>query len=467
MIRPFIAAVAALALPATLSTAAAQALSPAETARIDQIVTGALARTGTPSAVVAVVRGGRTVYTHAWGKASETLAATPDLPYQIASNSKQFTAAAMLLLQRDGKLSLDDHVSRYLPGISGGDWITLRQLLDHTSGLQDYWPQDYSFAAMERPTTPQGIVDRWARKPLDFEPGTQWQYSNTGYVVAGLIVEKVAGQPLLAFLQQRLFKPLGIVASDQDEAVGPRFPQGYHRYALGPVRPEKPAASGWLFAAGELSMSAPDLAKWDIARLNRTGLAPADWAAQETETRLADGKGSGYGLGVSVGTIAGHRVVEHNGEAVGFLTENVVFPDDKAAVIVFTNADFGNVYSAVAREVAGVILPAAPAAVGEAAKTAQARRVFDSLRAGTLDRATMTADSNFYFTDAALADYRASLSALGEPTGFELRGPARLRGGFVNRTYAVTYPDRKLTVVTYAEPGENGRYEQFLVQPAS
>ena len=463
MIRSLLA-VAALVLGAP---AAAQDLSPAETNRINQIVTGALARTGTPSMVVAVVRGGRTVYTHAWGKASETLAASPDLPYQIASNSKQFTAAAMLLLQRDGKLNLDDHVARYLPGVSGGDRITLRQLLDHTSGLQDYWPQDYSFAAMQRPTTPQGIVDRWGKKPLDFEPGTQWQYSNTGYVVAGLIVEKVAGQPLLAFLQQRLFKPLGIVASDQDKAVGSRFPQGYHRYALGPVRIEQPAAAGWLFAAGELSMSAPDLAKWDIARLNRTGLLPEDWTAQETETKLTDGKGSGYGLGVSVGSMGGHRIVEHSGEAVGFLTENVVFPDDKAAVIVFTNGDFGNAYSAAAREIAGVILPAAPVAAGETAQTAQARRVFDSLRAGTLDRTTMTADSNFYFTAAALADYRTSLAALGEPSSFELRGAPKLRGGFVNRNYVVTYPDRKLTIVTYAEPGENGRYEQFLVQPAS
>jgi CubicO group peptidase (beta-lactamase class C family) len=462
MIRPLVAAaLALLPLPAL-----AQDLSPAEVARVDRIVTTALARTGTPSATVAIVRGGRMVYAHGWGKASETLPATAAVPYQIASISKQFTAAAMLLLQRDGKLNLDDHVSRYLSGITGGDTITLRELLSHTAGLQDYWPQDYSFAAMSRPVTPQAIVDRWARKPLDFAPGTQWQYSNTGYVVAGLIVEKVAGEPLLAFLQQRLFKPLGITATDQDMAVGPTYPVGYQRFALGPVRVERPAARGWLFAAGELSMNAPDLAKWDIARLDRQGLSPADWAAQETEVMLADGKGTGYGLGVDVGKdAAGHRFVEHSGEAVGFLTENIVYPDDKAAVVVFTNADFGNAYTSIARDIAGVILPAG--ADGEAGKTAEARRVFDSLRAGTLNRAVMTADSNYYFTPTALADYKASLSALGEPQSFApLRGP-KLRGGFVNRNYTVTYPDRKLIVVTYAEPGEHGRYEQFLVQPAN
>ena len=213
-------------------------------------------------------------------------------------------------------------------------------------------------------------------------------------------------------------------------------------------------------------MNAPDLAKWDIARLERTGLAPKDWAAQEAEVKLADGKGTGYGLGVAIGKDdAGHRYVEHNGEAVGFLTENIVFPDDKAAVVVFTNADFGNAYNTIARDIAQLILPAA--ADGEAARTAQARRMFDALRAGTLDRAAMTANSNYYFTPTALADYKASLAGLGEPQSFApVHGP-RLRGGFVNRNYTVTYPDRKLTIVTYAEPGDNGRYEQFLVYPAN
>ena len=461
MIRLALAALAAL----TPVAAPAQDLTPAETAQVDTIVTTAMARTLTPSVSVAIVRGGRLVYAHAWGKATDTLVAAPALPYQIASNSKQFTAAAMLLLQRDGKLSLDDHVSKYLTGITNGDSITLRQLLSHTAGLQDFWPQDYSFAAMATPVTPQGIVDRWAKKPLDFAPGSQWQYSNTGYVVAGMIVEKVAGEPLLAFLQRRIMKPLGITAIDQDLAVGPGYPVGYERFALGPVRIERPAARGWLFAAGELSMSAPDLAKWDIARMDRTLLAPADWQAQETEVKLNDGKGTGYGLGVDVGMRDGHRMVEHSGEAVGFLTENIVFPDDRTAVVVFTNADFGNAFSSIARDVSRVVLP--PTGPDETAQTAHARAVFEQLRTGTLDRATMTADSNYYFTPTALADYKASLAALPEPTGFVLARPARLRGGFVNRVYTVTYPDRTLSVVTYAEPDGAGRYEQFLVQPAN
>ena len=251
-----------------------------------------------PSASIAVVRDGRIVYAHAYGRQSDAIpVARADAPYQIASISKQFTAAAILLLEDEGKLHLDDPVSRYVPGITDGDRITIRQLLSHTSGLQDYWPQDYSFAAMATPVTPQQIVARWAHQPLDFQPGTQWQYSNTGYVVAGLIVERVAGMPLLQFLQSHVFQPLGMHAIDQDLAQGAGFPTPYQRFALGPVRPERPAARGWLFAAGELAMTASDLARWDIARMNRELLPADDWAEQERAVRLTDGASTNYGWG--------------------------------------------------------------------------------------------------------------------------------------------------------------------------
>src|SRR4051794_6166511 len=313
----------------------AQALTPQEVAKVDSIVTTRLASSGVPSASVAIVRSGEIVFARAYGKQSETMPVPrDDAPYQIASISKQFAAAAILLLQADGKLSLDDTVSKYIPDITNGDTITIRQLLSHTAGLQDYWPQDYSFKAMATPVSPQGILDRWAKKPLDFTPGTKWQYSNTGYVVAGLIVEKVSGQPLLDFLKARIFTPLGITAYDQDLAIGKDFPQGYGRAALGPVRPVPPAAPGWLFSAGELSMSARDLAKWDVARIDRAILTAEDWKLQETPVKLADGSSNGYGLGVSTGTQAGRPYVEHSGEAVGFLSENVVFPEEKAAIVV-------------------------------------------------------------------------------------------------------------------------------------
>jgi CubicO group peptidase (beta-lactamase class C family) len=458
----------ATALAALATPAAAQTLTPAETAQVDTLVTTALAKTGTPSASIAIVRGGKIAFAKAYGKASDAIPqARADLPYQIASISKQFTAAAILLLEDEGKLSLNDTVSKFLPGVSGGDTITIRQLLSHTAGLQDYWPQDYSFAAMAKPVTPQGIVDIWGKKPLDFPPGTQWQYSNTGYVVAGLIVEKVAGEPLLTFLQRRVFKPLGMTPIDQDLAIGAKYPVGYQRFALGPVRVERPAAKGWLFAAGELSMTASDLAKWDIARMDRAVLPADDWAVQETPVKLADGTSNGYGLGVSTGVVGGRKTVSHDGEAVGFLSENTVYPDEKAAIVVLTNADFGDAYTSIAAGIAKIVLPPAAADAGEPAKTAQARALFDQLAAGTLDRSLLTANANYYFTPTALGDYHATLAALGAPRSFDAVRAPKLRGGFVNRNYKVVYADRTLNVVTYAEPGATGKYEQFLVMPAN
>jgi CubicO group peptidase (beta-lactamase class C family) len=459
MLRFSAALLALLAVPA-----AAQPLTQAEIGKIDQAVAKALADTGVPSAEVAVVRDGKIVLDKAYGKASETLPANTALPYQIASNSKQFTAMALLLLEDEGKLSLDDKVAKYLPGISGGDKIAIRQLLSHTSGLQDFWPQDYSFEAMSHPVTPQGIVDKWAKKPLDFEPGDQWQYSNTGYVVAGMIAEKVSGEPLVSYLQRRIFKPLGMTSViDQDQTYTAAFPAGYGRYALGPVRPVTPPAPGWLYAAGELSMTAADLAKWDIARIDHALIPADDWKAQETPVKLNDGKDTGYGLGVSVKD--NPRRITHTGEAVGFLSVNNVYPDDRAAIVVLTNSWAGNAYTRIARDIATIVLPAAASDAVQTAQAARARDVYDQLRSGRLDRTQLTQNANFYFTPQAIADYASSLGPLGAPTSFEPDGKPVLRGGFVIQGYTIKYPQQTLKLSTFYEPGANGRVEQFLVTP--
>lgn len=444
----------------------AQAPTPGQSADIDALVARTLADTGVPSAEIAVVRDGQLVFNKAYGKASETLKADPALPYQIASNSKQFTAMGLLLLRDEGKLSLDDPVAKYIPGITGGDTITIRELLSHTSGLQDFWPQDYMFATMTHPVTPQGIADRWAKKPLDYPPGTRWQYSNTGYVVAGMILEKVSGEPLMQFLQERILRPLGIHAIDQDDANGPAFPAGYHRFALGPVRVGDPPASGWLWAAGELSMTAADLAKWDIARMDRTLIPARDWIEQETPVLRSDGRTNGYGLGVYNHYERERHVIDHGGEAVGFLTQNTVYPDTKDAIIVFTNADFSGATDTLTAGIEKILLDSPePALTGEGDRSEDAAAVYASLVEGTPDRGKFTDNLNYYFNATTVGDYRSSLAPLGTPKITLLHAP-RLRGGFVNRNYSLTYSDgRQLILVTYAEPGAQGRWEQFMIMP--
>ena len=183
---------------------------------------------------------------------------------------------------------MSDPVSRFLPDLTRAREVTIRELLSHTSGYQDFWPQDYVPPFMLQPVTADKILDGWAQKPLDFEPGTRWQYSNTNFVIAGLIVEKASGMRLLPFLQQNIFTPLGMhsVINIAEDRLGDTDPVGYFRYALGPPRVAPKEGKGWLFAAGELAMTAEDLAKWDISIINQALLKPASYREMETEIVL-------------------------------------------------------------------------------------------------------------------------------------------------------------------------------------
>ena len=449
----------ALLCAALLSTSAyAAPLSRAQIATIDAAAEKALKTTGVPAASIAIVRDGEIVYTHAYGMQRAGAPARADARYKVASISKQFTAAAMLLLAEDGKLSLDDPVSKYLPDLTRANEVKLRQLLSHTSGYRDFWPQDFPFADMEQATTPAHILDKWAKTPLDFDPGTRWQYSNTGYVAAGQIVEKVAGMPLLDFLKARVFDRLGIHPVDQDTGLTHADPLGYHRYALGPVLVEKQSAPGWLYAVGELAMTASDLARWDISVINQSVMKPASYREQQTEVLLTSGAGTDYGLGVEVDIKKGHRRISHGGEAVGYLSENRIYPDDRAAIVVLDNADFGNAQTSIADAIENVLF-------ADSGDITRARKVFEGLRAGKIDRGAFTANGNYYFTPQAISDYRASLAPLGEPRSFT-RDRSSLRGGFTVEVYTLDYGMRKLTIVLRAEPGPEGRIEQFTVYPA-
>ena len=435
-------------------------------AQVDSIATAVLAATGVPSASVAIVRHGAIAYVHAYGNAKldpQTPADTT-MRYAIGSISKQFTAAAILLLTQQHKVSLDDPVSRFVPGLSRGNEVTVRELLSHTSGYQDFWPQDYVPPSMEKPTTPQQIIDRWAKQPLDFEPGTKWQYSNTNFIIAGLIVQKASGTPFTKFIHTRILDPLGLTTAVDFDALGPSAAQpiGYMRYGLGPLRPSTPTGPGWMFGAGELAMTPTDLAKWDISMIKQSLLSPASYKAMETTVLLKNGVSSGYGLGVEVGQVGGHRMISHSGEVSGFTAENMVFPDDSAAIVVLTNQDAAPASGAIAQQVSRVLFTTEDAMTAE--RTARARSIFEGLQKGTVDRSVFTPDANAYFSAAAMQDFATGLGPLGAPTGFVQIGQTN-RGGMIERVYRVTVQGRVLRVWTYEMP--NGQLEQYQVAPAS
>ena len=446
-----------------------QSTLPAATASgIDAAAAEVLKATGVPSASVAVVQGGKVAYVKAYGMArlDPPMPAEVGMQYSIGSVSKQFTAAMMLLLVEKGKVRLDDPVGKYLPELTRANEVTIRQVLSMTSGYQDFWPEDYVMTSMIKPTDPQHILDVWGKKPLDFEPGTQWQYSNTNYVIAGRIVEIVGGRPLIEQLQARIFRILnmtGVLNSDASRLPA-TDPTGYYQHALGPLRPAPQEGQGWMFAAGELAMPASDLALWNISMMDRTLLAPASYDVMFTEVKLKDGKGTGYGLGVQVGNRNGHRYIEHSGEVSGFVSENIVYPDDKVAVTVLTNEDASSAASALGRKIAPLVLAGASVQSSSSAEAAAAEKramdIFTGLQDGKLDRTQLTELCDAYFTEEAVQDFASSLKPLGVPTGIKQLGEEK-RGGMTFRVFSVSFPDKQVRVTVYEEP--DGKLEQYLV----
>ena len=441
----------------------AQTQLPADlTEKIDKVVADTLSRTGVPSASIAIVKDGQIAYVKAYGDAriEPKTPATPAMRYSIGSISKQFTAAAMLLLQEQGKLSLDDKVAKYIPDLTRANEVTIRQLLSHTSGYQDYWPQDYVMPMMLQPVTAQKIMDLWAKKPLDFDPGTKWQYSNTNYVIAGVIIEKVSRLPLLKFLQEKVFTPLGMtsVADIDQERLGDTDPIGYMRYALGPLRSAPKEGKGWLFAAGELAMPAQDLAKWDLSIMDQKLLKPSSYREMGADTSLKNGLATNYGLGVSVNSAGGRRALSHGGEVSGFTAQNVVYPDDRAAIVVLTNQDAASAAGPIAGGIGQLLFatndPATPA------KLEQAKKIFADLQQGKIDRSQFTSNANAYFSEQALQDFATGLGPLGTPQSFTQTSQG-LRGGMTLRVYMVRFPQKVLRAWTYEMP--DGKLEQYQI----
>ncbi|HLW89386.1 MAG TPA: serine hydrolase domain-containing protein [Terriglobales bacterium] len=430
--------------------------------QIDAVASDVLAKTGVPSASIAIVQNGKTAYLQAYGDArlDPRTPARPDMRYSIGSVSKQFTVAALLLLQEQGKLSLDDKVAKWVPDLTRANEVSIRQLLSHTSGYQDYWPQDYVMPMMLQPTTAEKIMDGWARKPLDFDPGAKWQYSNTNFVIAGVIVEKAGGMPLLQFLREKIFTPLGMnsVANIDQDSLPVTDPIGYMRYALGPLRPAPQEGKGWLFAAGELAMPAEDLARWDISIIDQKILQPSSYRQFETEVLLNNGVGTQYGLGVEVKSENGHRILAHSGEVSGFTAENSVFPDDRAAIVVLTNQDAIGASAQIASGIASLLFVTADRDTPQ--RLAQARQIFDGLQHGTIDRSLFTANANFYFSEEALKDFASGLAPLGVPLQFSQINQ-ELRGGMILRRYNVKFAHKTLTTWTFEMP--DGKLEQYQI----
>jgi CubicO group peptidase (beta-lactamase class C family) len=469
---PLFVLAAPLCYSAQSSAQSSTQMTPALRSSIDAAAQKVLAETGVPSAAVGVVMDGRIVLTTAYGDArlAPALKASATMAYPIGSISKQFTATAILLLVQEGKLSLDDTVSRFFPELTRSNEVTIRELLSHTSGYEDYAPQDYTIPLWTKAGDPLDLVHLWAEKPLDFDPGTQWQYSNTNFVLAALIVQKVSGMPFAEFLKTRVLAPAGLkdvlnLNTDQSRLEV----TGYMRNALGPLRPAVLEAPGWYFGDGDLAMPVASLLTWDIGIINKSLLQPTSYEAFETDVKLKDGKPTGYGLGVDVGVRNGHRYIEHSGEVGGFVAENLIFLDDKLAISVLTNQEASSAASGIARAILPLLLPSLTATTSDPGKVAaetQAKAILEGLIAKKIDRSLFTANCTFYFSDETIGDFSSSLAPLG-PIASLTQNSSQLRGGMTFRAFAVKFgageKSKTVTLTTYTMP--DGKLEQFLIEP--
>jgi CubicO group peptidase (beta-lactamase class C family) len=288
---------------------------------------------------VLVVKEGHTLIDQGYGSADLewNVPNAPSTKFRLGSITKQFTATSILLLQERGELNIDDPVSKYMPDAPAA-WskITIYNVLTHTSGIPSFtgFP-DYRTTEW-KDTTPAELVARFRDKPLDFEPGTKFSYSNSGYVLLGYLVEKVSGQTYGDFLQQNIFTPLGMkdTGIDSNAAILPQRAQGYRRSPHG-IEHDGYISMTIPFSAGALYSTTGDLLKWEQALFGGKVLKPESLAKMTTPFK------SDYGCGIFIRTVEGHKLVTHGGGIEGFNTSLNYYPDDKLTVIVLGNLTGG------------------------------------------------------------------------------------------------------------------------------
>lgn len=327
---------------AVLVTAALSCAVPvahAQTARdtVDRFVAAEMARKHVPGIAIAVVQSGRVIKAAGYGFADleDSVRVTPQTVFKIGSVSKQFLASSIMMLAQDKKLSVDDPVSKYIPG-TPASWsgITLRRFLTHTSGVLREGP---AFDPYKLQADSVVIQSAFAR-PLEFPTGSKYQYCNVCYFTLADVIRRVSGQPWDAFVADRIFKPVGMASSRTTTTtdIVPNRSRGYVWRQDHYLNAQEYLA---LRPSGAFLSTVLDLAKWDAALYEEKILTKASRDAMYSPVRLTDGKTYGYGFGWMIDSLDHHWQVHHGGSLPGFRAEMARFPDEGLTIIVLTNAD--------------------------------------------------------------------------------------------------------------------------------
>jgi CubicO group peptidase (beta-lactamase class C family) len=298
-----------------------------------------------------VARDGKVLLSKGYGFANLEwgVANSPASKFRLGSITKQFTAACILLLEERGKLKVDDPVKKYMTDAPAAwDKVTIFNLLTHTSGIPSFtgFPDYASTEAIA--TTPEKLVARFRDKPLEFQPGEKWNYSNSGYVLLGYLIEKISQQSYSEFVQENIFTPLGMKDSgyDSNSAIILHRASGYTPSAKGTIH------AGYIdmsipFSAGSLYSTTEDLLRWEQGLMGGKLLSAASLAKMTTPFK------NDYAFGLAVHAVNGHKVIEHGGGIEGFNTEIAYYPEDKLTVVVLANLN-GGVPETIAKALAQV-----------------------------------------------------------------------------------------------------------------
>lgn len=323
--------------------ASAQIVEPTadELAELDRRIQAHLDQNNIPGGLVAVASRGRIIHLRTYGMANVELSVpvTDSTVFEIGSISKQFVSATVMLLVQETKLGLDDPIHQYLSDLPG-EWlgVTVRQLLTHMSGIPDY-EEIRSYDVYRFRLTPEEVIQIAHSRPMDFAPGTGWYYSNTGYFLLSMIVERIEGRPLGQVLESRIFGPLEMTQTRMadPEAIIRHRASGYWVNKVGELINRNPTETSSTLGAGGILSSAYDLAKWDEALYGDQLLSAESKATMWTPGILPNGNSTGYAFGWNVNPYKGHTSQSHGGQVAGFVANFSRFPDEEAVIIVFLN----------------------------------------------------------------------------------------------------------------------------------
>lgn len=415
------------------------------TARVEAYIQAEMNRQRIPGLSLAIIRDGQIVHAKGYGLANveHQVPVKPETIFQSGSVGKQFTAAAIMLLVEDGKLRLDDPIAKYFPD-SPDHWkkITIRHLLTHTAGTTDY-PPEFDF---RRDYTEEELLKEAAKIPLAFQPGERWSYSNMGYVMLGILIGKVAGKFYGDFLQERVFKPLGMTTARiiDEAAIVPNRSSGY-RLVKGELKHQEWVAPTLNTTAdGSLYLTLYDLAKWDAALFSEKLLKRSSLEQIWTPVRLNNGRTYPYGLGWNVREEDGRRLVEHGGSWQGFKSFIARYVNDKLTVVLFANLAEANP-DRIAHGVAA-IYGAKPASVDEEDRrektNAMLKEVLTKSMDGSANPEAFTAEARAVLFPEKIKQIGAALKPLGTITSVTPTGRTEEDGLYSHRRYRIVFDGR-------------------------